>query len=105
MRPRCPTTHAQVHARLKMGIKENGDTYSHIVKAERVGLDSYFADRCLTLHVNEMGDIVWASKTPKSLFSFDGDSCIGRSILDMIDVLQTWRSEGKDNITPLHGGP
>jgi len=38
-------------------------------QAEQVQPEEYLADRCLHLHVNEMGDVVWASNTPKALFN------------------------------------
>eukprot|EP00967_Tisochrysis_lutea_P082895 scaffold114924_cov22-Tisochrysis_lutea.AAC.1 len=113
---------AHVHARLKMSIREVGDNFSHIVKAKKVLLgkylltagcnctsmsraekvlpDEYLADRCLHLHVNELGQIVWASKTPKVLFNFEGESCVGKSVFDIVDVLQAWQAEGEGQGVP-----
>jgi len=56
--------------------------------------DVYLADRCLHLHVDELGQIVWASKTPKPLFNFEGESCVGKSVFDIVDVLQAWHAAG-----------
>ncbi|KAF5843180.1 hypothetical protein DUNSADRAFT_1607 [Dunaliella salina] len=74
---------AHVHARLKMSIREMGDNFSHIVKAEKVLPNEYLADRCLHVHVNELGQIVWASKTPKHVArehcapAYKGAACKG----------------------------
>lgn len=56
--------------------------------------DEYLADRCLHLHVDELGRVVWASNTPKALFNFEGKMCVGKSVFDIVDVLQAWRAEG-----------
>jgi len=72
-----------------------------VIKAVKVEAASKIDDRCLTLHVNEVGVVTYVSDTPTTLFSFQPSLLMGKPVAEVVDVLATWEQEGNNVLEAL----
>lgn len=65
-----------------------------IMQADKVTPQEAMHDKCIELHVEPTGKIVWVSPSPAALFSFQPEAAVGKKVSDVVDLFRMWEDEG-----------